>query len=247
MKIFLLGFLFICLIGCKPKPVTPPVTPNETARILINPTFGQNSLFLDSIYQGPNGIRIKITDINFYTTLLSCQNNLFAEVGYFDFRDKGNLLVEQTLDYANFPSLSLVLGVDTSLNHDDPSAFPNDSPLNIMNAGVMHWGWNTGYIFISVEGKADTLVDGVDNFNVSFSYHIGTDTYLQALNFNNVPWEKTNDHQHTLALKLDMEQFFFNQQQPIDIANEPFTHSGAGFATLTQKVAVNFKNALTLP
>ena len=24
----------------------------------------------------------------------------------------------------------------------------------------MHWGWNTGYIFISIEGKVDTLSSG---------------------------------------------------------------------------------------
>ena len=199
---------------------------------------------LDSIYQGPNGIRIKVSDIKFFTTLMSNQNNTFAEVAYFDFREKGALLIEQTLDYSKFPSLDFVLGVDTSFNHDDPSAFPNNSPLNIMNAGSMHWGWNTGYIFISVEGKADTLADGIDNFDLSYSYHIGTDLYQQAMSFSNLTWVKTAAHQHTLAFNLDMEWFFFNPTQPIDIPSEPFTHSGAGLSALTQKVALNFKNAL---
>ena len=199
---------------------------------------------LDSIYQGPNGIRIKVSDIKFFTTLMSNQNNTFAEVAYFDFREKGTLLIEQTLDYTEFSSLDFVLGVDTSFNHDDPSAFPNNSPLNIMNAGSMHWGWNTGYIFISVEGKADTLADGIDNFDLSYSYHIGTDLYQQAMNFSNLTWVKTAPHQHTLAFNLDMESFFFNPSQPIDIPNEPFTHSGAGLSALTQKAALNFKNAL---
>ena len=199
---------------------------------------------LDSIYQGPNGIRIKVSDIKFFTTLMSNQNNTFAEVAYFDYREKGALLIEQTLDYSKFPSLDFVLGVDTSFNHDDPSAFPNNSPLNIMNAGSMHWGWNTGYIFISVEGKADTLADGIDNFDLSYSYHIGTDLYQQAMSFSNLTWVKTAAHQHTLAFNLDMESFFFNPTQPIDIPNEPFTHSGAGLSALTQKVALNFKNAL---
>jgi len=210
----------------------------------VNPSFGASPLMLDSIYQGPNGIRIKVSDIKFFTTLMSNQNNTFAEVAYFDFREKGALLIEQTLDYSKFPSLDFVLGVDTSFNHDDPSAFPNNSPLNIMNAGSMHWGWNTGYIFISVEGKADTLADGIDNFDLSYSYHIGTDLYQQAMSFSNLTWVKTAAHQHTLAFNLDMEWFFFNPTQPIDIPNEPFTHSGAGLSALTQKVALNFKNAL---
>jgi hypothetical protein len=232
------------LFSCKPDEVTPPPAPAETARITVNPSFGALPLMLDSIYQGPNGIRIKVSDIKFFTTLMSNQNNTFAEVAYFDYREKGTLLIEQTLDYSKFPSLDFVLGVDTSFNHDDPSAFPNNSPLNIMNAGSMHWGWNTGYIFISVEGKADTLADGIDNFDLSYSYHIGTDLYQQAMNFSNLTWVKTAAHQHTLAFNLDMESFFFNPSQPIDISNEPFTHSGAGLSALTQKVALNFKNAL---
>jgi len=241
---FFYFIIFGLLFACKPDDVTPPPAPAETARIIVNPSFGASSLMLDSIYQGPNGIRIKVSDIKFFTTLMSNQNNTFAEVAYFDYREKGTLLIEQTLDYSKFPSLDFVLGVDTSFNHDDPSAFPNNSPLNIMNAGSMHWGWNTGYIFISVEGKADTLVDGIDNFDLSYSYHIGTDLYQQAMNYSNLTWVKTAAHQHTLVFNLDMESFFFNPTQPIDIPSEPFTHSGAGLSALTQKVALNFKNAL---
>ena len=79
------------LFSCKPDDVTPPPTPVETARIVVNPSFGSLPLMLDSIYQGPNGIQIKVYDIKFYTTLLSNQNNTFAEVGYFDFREKDAL------------------------------------------------------------------------------------------------------------------------------------------------------------
>ena len=247
MKIIWIALLIVALSACKPKPIDPPPAPPETVRIIVNPTFASNALMLDSIYQGPNGIRIKVSDIKFYTTLLGHQNNQLAEVAYFDFREKGNVLLDKAADYTKFPSLSMVLGVDTSLNHDDPSAFPNDSPLNIVNAGSMHWGWNTGYIFISVEGKADTLNDGIDNFDLSFSYHIGTDLYQQPISFNNFSWVKTGEHQHTLSLELDMQSFFFNPLQPIDIPNEPFTHSGAGLGALTQKVTENFKNALQLP
>ena len=241
---FFYFIIFGVLFACKPDDVIPPPAPAETARIVVNPSFGNLPLELDSVYQGPNGIQIKVSDIKFYTTFLSNQNNTFTEVAYFDFREKGNMLIEQVADYTKFSSLSYILGVDSSLNHDDPSAFPNNSPLNIMNAGSMHWGWNTGYIFISVEGKADTLADGVDNFDLSFSYHIGTDLYQQAMNFSNLNWVKTAAHQHTLAFNLDMESFFFNPTQPINIPSEPFTHSGAGLGALTQKVALNFKNAL---
>ena len=240
---FYIGFL-LSLFACEPDPIEPPAAPAETARIQVNPKFGSIPLYLDSVYQGANGIKIKVSDIKFFTTMMSNLNNQFSDVAYFDFREKGPLLIEKTQDFTKFSGLSFILGVDTSLNHDDPSAFSNSSPLNIMNAGTMHWGWNPGYIFISIEGKADTLVDGIDNFDLSFSYHVGTDQFLQPMSFTNLNWTTSGAHQHTLWMKLDIESFFFNPSSPIDIPNEPFTHSGAGLDALTQKVALNFKNAL---
>jgi hypothetical protein len=127
----------------------------------------------------------------------------------------------------------------------DPSAFPNDSPLNISNAGTMHWSWNTGYIFISIEGKTDTIPDATLNFNHSFSFHVGKDNFLETISFSNVNWQSISNNEHRLKLKLDLLSFLQNPNQPIDLKNEFLTHSGSGQQDLTLKVAQNFKQAIT--
>ncbi|MFN5735267.1 MAG: MbnP family protein [Flavobacteriales bacterium] len=244
MKHFFILLSLFAFASCKKEKITPPPVLEETIELKVFPVFGGSTLYLDSIYTGPNGERIKVTDIAFYLTKLQSNGLPLSEVAYFDYRNIGNALLSLTKKHTDFPSLSGVIGVDTSLNHDDPSAFPNESPLNIANAGPMHWGWNTGYIFISIEGKADTLVDGTDNLDVSFSYHIGTDAMLQPFSFPQINWVQTGEKKYAFHLNFDLFTFFFNPLQPVTIATEPFTHSGAGSQALTQKIAENFKEAL---
>lgn len=243
---FLLLFAWILLSSCdKDGPNPPPSPPTEVSRICVNPKYGGQTLYLDSIYEAPNGYKIKITDIKFYVSSFGFQDQCITQASLFDYREKGNVLLAVDKKHSLFPSLSGILGVDTLYNHLDPSAFPNSSPLNISNSGPMHWGWNPGYIFINVEGKADTLINGIDNLDLSFSYHVGTDYYLVPINYNNIQWIKTGDYQYTFNLNLDLYQFFFNATQPILINSEYFTHSGSGTEILTQKVVTNFNNALT--
>lgn len=244
-NIFCCLLFSLFLVACDKDKVPDPIVPEVTSSILVNPVYNGQPLLLDSVYTAPNGYKIKVTDILFYVTKLGYQNNVFAEVGLYDFREKGNLLLSVNKDHGLFPSLQGKLGVDSTYNHQDPSAFPNQSPLNISNAGTMHWGWNPGYIFINIEGKADTLIDGVDQLDLSFSYHIGTDAFLQNMNFQNIVWQSPAANQHAFYLNLDLYQFFFNPNQPINLNTEYFTHSGAGYQALTQKAASNFLTALT--
>jgi len=110
----------------------------------------------------------------------------------------------------------------------------------------MHWGWNPGYIFLNIEGKVDTIVDATNNLDLSFSFHVGKDSYLQSFNFENVSWQDKGNNQWELPLKLDLANFLSNPLSPIDLKDEHLTHTGAGQETLTQKVIQNFKNALTI-
>jgi hypothetical protein len=141
--------------------------------------------------------------------------------------------------------LNAILGVDSSLNHLDPSAFPNESPLNISNAGPMHWGWSTGYIFMNIEGKVDTIPDATLNTDLSFSFHIGTDSYLQNLQFNNINWTDIGNNTRQFKLKLDLLAFLGQGANSINLSSEYLTHTAAGQEALTQKVISNFKNAIS--
>ncbi|MCF8330636.1 MAG: hypothetical protein K9I37_09890 [Crocinitomicaceae bacterium] len=239
--LFLLAGLFSCN---KDKP-TPIETPKSYVEITVQPTYNSSNLFLDSVYVTTEGYKIKFTDLKFFGTTLKNGQNSLAQVGFFDFALSGNNFLKVEQDVNLFSDLQFFLGVDSLINHNDPSTFSNDSPLNISNAGTMHWGWNPGYIFISVEGKADTLQDGIENYDHNFSFHVGTDDYLQTKTFSAINWVKTASNTHTFALQLDLFDVICNAIDPIDLRNEFLAHSSSLQTALTLKFGKNFKSALT--
>jgi hypothetical protein len=245
-KILFLALLAPILWSCEPddpKPVDPVA---ETVKVTINPTYGPQAFYMDSVYTTAEGYKVKFTELTCYFTLLKNGTNQLIEAALFNYRETGTLLTSRAGNHLNFSNLTGNIGVDSSLNHLDPSAFPNDSPLNISNAGPMHWGWNPGYIFMNIEGKVDTIIDATNNLDLSFSFHVGTDNYLQSFNFENVQWQDKGNKVWELPLKLDLAYFLTNQTSSINLKEEYLTHTGAGQETLTQKVIQNFKNALTL-
>jgi hypothetical protein len=244
-KIYFVSVLAI-FFSCKKDDPTPP-TPasNKYLSITVDPSYGNQTFFLDSVFTTPEGYKVKFTDLKFYVSALRNGMDTLTKAALFDFSSTGNLLARITGDYNKFSALQGNIGVIQSLNHLDPSAFPNDSPLNISNAGTMHWGWNTGYIFISIEGKTDTIPDATLNLNHSFSFHVGTDNFLETISFSNVNWQSFSDNENRFKLKFDLLSFLQSPTQTIDLKNEFLSHSGSGQEVLALKVVQNFKQALS--
>lgn len=98
-----------------------------------------------------------------------------------------------TLD--SIESIRFAIGVNSSLNHLDPTTYNPNHPL-APKSPSMHWGWTAGYRFIAAEGV------GGSTFNQIFEFHglgdgnyahltlptsgqyIGTDTVLITVTAN---------------------------------------------------------------
>lgn len=241
-KVFCICILSFLFFSCEKKKPDVPQT-DKFLSLTITPKFGNSNLFLDSIYTSPEGHEVKFTDLKVYFTNIKNGTTILTDAALFDFREKGELVFRKIGEVAKFSSLQGLLGVDASQNHLDPSAFPNESPLNISNAGTMHWGWNTGYIFFSIEGKVDTIPDGNLLLDHSFSFHIGTDTYINDFSFSDLVWQNPSSNEHVLPFKLDLLSFLQNPFQAIDLKTDFLTHSGAGQEALSLIVVQNFKQA----
>jgi len=231
--------------SCKKDDVAPPST--QYLQIDILPTYaniGTMPMNLDSVYTTPEGYQVKFTDVKFYTSILKNETNSLLQAALYDLRETGVLMLRTPGDYAKFTNLQGFIGVDSVLNHSDPSAFPNESPLNISNAGPMHWGWNPGYIFMNIEGKVDTIPDGINNLDHSFSFHIGTDLYRRDFSFTTLNWLKISESERKLNLKLDLWKFLHNSANSINLKTEFLTHTASGQQPLTEKVISNFQQSL---
>ncbi|MFK7756595.1 MAG: MbnP family protein [Flavobacteriales bacterium] len=58
-------------------------------------------------------------------------------------------------DINQVESITFWVGVETPVNNDDPSLWPNQHPLAPQNPS-MHWGWAAGYRFLAMEGMSGT-------------------------------------------------------------------------------------------
>ncbi|MBI1288775.1 MAG: hypothetical protein GC178_14500 [Flavobacteriales bacterium] len=82
-----------------------------------------------------------------------------------------------------YTSFSFAEGVDSVANHSDPASFPSSSALSSNNPDYMHWAWNSGYIFLVLEGTVDTTAAMNGNTDAAFVYHIGLDENLVEMAF----------------------------------------------------------------
>ena len=240
--IFFMSFALLYLSACGDDTPTPE---KAYLQLDLQPVYGTQPFYMDSLYTTPEGFQVKFTELKCYFTLFANGDSSLHQAALFDYRETGSLLFKKEANTLSYRNLSAVMGVDATLNHLDPSAFPNESPLNISNAGPMHWGWNPGYIFMNVEGKVDTIPDGITNTDLSFSFHIGTDPYLQNLQFNNINWQSIGGNTKQFKLRLDLLAFLGSGSSGIHLNSEYLTHTAAGQEALSQKVITNFKNAIS--
>lgn len=235
------------LLACKKEqpPVSEPEPVNQL-RMEVHPMFGNEVLYLDSMYAFPNGDRIQFTDVLFYTTDWKNGSSLLLDAALFDYRSHGNFLFQVPGVPADFSALTSNLGVDAARNHADPTALPTTHPLNIVQANGMHWGWNPGYIFTKLEARMDTIADGVDQFDHLLVYHTGMDELLTNLTFDTLTWKPLEESVFGARLKLDLRQFFLYPGNEISPRSEFITHSSPGQMVLSSKVIANFKSALSV-
>ena len=238
--------LLVVFTSCKDKVEPEPNEP-EMAQLSVSvqPVFGGEILFLDSTYSTIEGYDVQFTDLKFFAEDVRGASAQLKDASLFDYRVTGTNLFTGEGTPEDFTLLEGNLGVQASLNGSDPSAFPNENPLNISNSGGMHWGWNPGYIFMKVEAKVDTIPDGVALFDHNVVFHVGKDENMQTLSFSNIDWQQTADLTYHFPLKLDMQLFLQNGTQTIDLQTEFTSHTAPGQEVLTLKVIENFKAAIS--
>lgn len=247
-KIFIISMasLFVVFTSCKDKVEGEPCeTLTTQLKVSVQPVFGGEILHLDSTYSTAEGYGVQFTDLKFLAEDVRGPISQLNDASFFNYRETGTDLFSGDGVPEDFASLQGNLGVQSSINHSDPSAFPNESVLNISNIGGMHWGWNPGYIFMKVEAKVDTIPDGIDLFDHLVVFHIGQDVNLQTLSFSNINWQQTGDLNYHFPLKLDLQAFLQNGSQVIDLKTEHTSHTAAGQEVLSLKVIENFNAAIS--
>ncbi|MCE3295220.1 MAG: hypothetical protein K0R65_934 [Crocinitomicaceae bacterium] len=243
-KLLILSALPLLLFfSCKKdKPEDPVEEPKEIQMDLV-PYFGSQQLYLDSVYTTDENYLIQFQEVRLYMSNFAHEGRILPDVALFNLRQTQHAFLKTQADAGDFTSINAYLGIDSLRNHADPSSFPTTSPLNVMNANDMHWGWNPGYIFMYIDAKIDTIPDATVNLDHFLSFHIGKDQFKQNLFFSNVPWTAVSGTLSKATLKLDLKQFLY-APYILDLKGENISHTGPGQDDLSLRLIRNFANAL---
>lgn len=162
----------------------------------------------------PDGSEVEVKDVE----LLDLENHHAV------YQAQGEQ-ISGTVPAGTYTALRFAIGVDSTLNHDDPAQYPSTHPLSIYYG--MHWDWNPGYIFLKLEGNADTVANGGGTLDRAFIYHVGADALYREVRFED-DFTVAPDENFEYKVKLDANRLFYNETDTLDMEKN-FTHTGGDF------------------
>lgn len=192
-----MGILMVS--SCK-KDQDPPASTEPTEGIVhfvINPVVGTQTFAFGTNYTDDYGNVYQFSRAEFYLsnmTFYDDDGNIVMQPGkYFVVRPTTATydLGSTTADHIHEGDLTI--GIDSVTNHTDPSTYGSDNALAPQTPSL-HWSWNSGYIFLALEGLADRNADGTPE--TAFELHIGSDALKRIVNVHihhNITYGATNN------------------------------------------------------
>lgn len=231
---------FLVLLATGALLLMPACSKNKTGSLDIQfvPKAGTADLHYGTEYQNDQGQAFTMSLLRFYVSQLMLTGDEPQDFPdqYFSV-DMGRLTISlPEIQKGKYTGLSFGIGVDQSVNHNDPTTMDVNGPLNPADSNYQHWAWNSGYIFIKLQGMADTTGDGV--MDCSLVYHIGTDDLYRTANISsNFAVEKNKTT--TVRVEVDVKQIL----KGLNFATEPDSHTEAAKLQAATKIADNLPNA----
>lgn len=236
--------LIILLAACSKSIETSNGNqPQVMVEAQLQPFFGSQELYLDTVYTTPQGYPVKIREVKFFLTKVKSGDQVVVPSAKLDWRSKGKQIFKVAGNPELFTALTAYIGVVEEWNHLNPVGFNENDPLYLLNANDMHWSWSPGYIFTKVEGSYDTI-PGSQNFPFNFAFHLGMDQNLQQVTWEGVQLEQVNNYLYRFMVKFDVQRFFDGPGGLIDLKTENVSHSHEHEQPLTHKASLNFAYAL---
>jgi len=236
--------------ACKPKE-----NPKTSLVIDLKHLFGSQDLTIGNKYTNASGEELTITKFNYFISNIKLKKTDGSE--YVVPQDKSYFLIKlsdkttQQFSLADVPlgeytGISFVLGVDSLRNTLEPSK--RTGALDVGGAAEdMYWAWNTGYIFLKLEGTSPVAATQ----NNQFFYHIGGYGGYNTPTINNLrtvsipfgfPSLKALEGRSSLVhLKVDLAEMFKNPVN-ISVAQEP----SVMLAPFSATVADNYVDMFSL-
>jgi hypothetical protein len=254
-KMFILCALaLVAFSQCKPDP--QPTKGQLNLRFTAKDQASPLVLFR-KYPTGTAGDSVEYQLLNFFVADIQLLRNgqdpiSIKEVGYLDFSadlnetqaSQGHTLVIDSVPVGEYTGIKIGFGLSPSLNATEPGDYTTASPLG---DGGNYWtAWNS-YIFSRVEGR---LFRNGQSTPIAFLYHSGVDGSYQIRTYTFAqPLSIGAGSSSALSFSLNVRNLLFGSQNPIDVAANPVSHSGAvGTAAyeLARQTLINLADGITL-
>lgn len=104
----------------------------------------------------------------------------------------------------SYTGIRYKVGIDGLNNRVDATQVPASHPLAKQTDANNHWSWNSGYIFLRMDGTVDTDGDGTTESD--WETHIGTGNFLNEIQLNHA-FDLNEGDEVDLHIIVDYAQF----------------------------------------
>jgi len=211
---FAIAFFALSFQSCDKEPTKKPVDNSEKLfSVEFEPHVGENDLPPLGVNDFMSKFGGESFTVNNWAMLLSdfsliteSNDTVILGDGYqwVNFRANRTSFDYQDIPTGSYKGIYFRLGLDSNINHGDPTIWPSDHPLN-PNLTGLHWGWSGGYIFHAFEGMYKANDSAASS---GFSFHTATmefvSEYFLPLNF------EVGSNSLKAVVTADAQQFFEN-------------------------------------
>ena len=159
--------------GCSEDGTETPLPENEVAELTLNVNNNANGgaiEFLNKTYTIESGEKINIAKLAYilgdFILVKEDGSEIVLDDQYALINPKftSPVIKLKSIPKGSYKAIKFSLGLDSSINHADPSIYDIDHPLSPVN-NSLHWSWTGGYIFMAIEGK-------IEGGNESYIFHL---------------------------------------------------------------------------
>lgn len=255
MKHFSVALVLLFALSCKKNNDTLSDTPGELSIEFDNIAGDKNLQLNTGVYTNAAGEQFSISVLQYFISNIKLKKSDGTEYvvpqdsSYFMINesDEESQSVELKVPQGDYTSLTFTVGVDSLRSTMDISKRTGVlDPANYTDHG-MYWGWNSGYIFLKMEGKSAVAPgDG------TFRYHIGGFGGYSAPSINNIKQVTLNlstagaakvreDKETNIHLLADVLKVFTGASN-ISIAANATVMSGTFSANIANNYAGMFRH-----
>jgi len=248
--IIVFSVLFSVTCFAQKKTTAIKAIEKSNVRLDLTPVVDGKPFFWDSVYTSPGGDRYKITNWKFFISNIALSSSLGKEQPAFienkpavlliDFSKANDQIIQ--VEIGEYTDIRFDVGLPRQINHTDPtSALP---PLDLAQQD-MYWEWNSGYIFLLIEGQL------MNDAKERFHFAIGGDNKIMPFAhgnlFNVVPLVKVEKAKTTtLRFTFDFNKLLKNgdgSSYSLTSEKSRIVHGGyfADLLSMNAKHAIEFK------